>query len=308
MKPMIVAASVIALSLASGCAGLSQGAGGIRDAFRNTVGLSVAEKVGEFNGFNLERVALKDSADTPLLAVAVIPATSGIALMAVDGNNLKKLLPGAGSADVIAQTEGAQIQAPSAVVVSVRHWLVLSETTGTAYKVNRDTGAVVQTVTGLNRPRGVLELSDGSMLIAESGSGQIVRIAETNSAEKIILVKGLNRPSAMAQSSNGVFVSESGANQILKLDPITGRYSVLATNLQNPQGIAVTSSGRIAVFEATGSSLLSIDQVSGASAVRAQGLPIVGSDAKPVYISAARDEALYLTAPNDSKLYRLVRK
>jgi streptogramin lyase len=308
MKRLIVCLSVFALGATSGCSSLSQGAGGIRDALRNTVGLSVTEKIGEFGGFNLERVTIKEQANSPLLAVAVVPATSGIALMAVDGINLKKLLPGVGSEQVIAQADSAQIQAPSAVVVSVRHWLVLSESTGRAYKINRDTGAVVQIVVDLNRPRGVLELSDGSMLIAESGSGQIVRIAEAKGAEKTILVKGLNRPSAMAQSSNGVFISESGANQVLKLDPITGRFSILTSSLQNPQGIAVTSSGRIAVFEAGTSSILSIDQVSGASTVRAAALPIKGSDTNPVYLSAARDEALYLTAPSDSNLYRLVRK
>lgn len=308
MRIQLLLCAAAALTALSGCSSLAERAQGVSGAFRNTVGLAVADKVGEFGPFNLEKVQLKDSSSAPLLAVAVIPATSSVALMTVDGTELKKITPGSGTTDIIGQSANAQIKAPSAVVVSVRHWLVLSQSTGTAYKIDRDSGEVVMTVTGLSQPRGVVELSDGSLLISESGAGTIIRVAQGKDAPKTIMAKGLKQPGAMAQSGNGIFISESGAGQVLKMDPVNGRYSVLSQNIQDPQGIAVSSTGRVLVFEGGTKNLLSIDQVTGESAIRASNLPFAGSTQTPVYISTARDEVTYITSPSDSGLFRLVRR
>jgi hypothetical protein len=301
-------AALFLIGTLSACSSLSDGAAGIRNAVRNTVGLQVVSKVGQFNGFNLEQVTLKNASPEPLLSIAVIPATSGLSLMAVDGNSLKKITPGAGTIETILQDSVNEIKLPSSVVVSVRHWLVLSESTGTAYKINRETGAIVSVINNLNGPRGIAEMNDGTVLISESGAGQISVFSADKAATKTVLTKGLNRPGAMTQSSSGIFISESGAGQILKLDPVNGRYTVLVKDLNEPQGIAVTTTGRVVVFEAGTRNIVSINQVTGESAVRAAGLPIVGSVDKPVFISTARDEVIYLTAPTESALYRLVRQ
>ncbi len=290
------------------CSSLSQGVSDVGVAVRNSVGLAVSEKIGVFGSFDLERIKLKEASSAPLKSVAVIPASSGIALMAVDGTDLKKIIPGSGSVDNVAAASSAQIQAPSAVVVSVRHWLVLSATNGTAFKIDRDSGEVVMAVSHLNLPRGIVEMADGSILIAESGSGVLSRHVQNKPNDKTNLISGLNQPGAMTQSSGGVFVSETGAGRVLRVDPVMGRYTVLTKDIQAPQGIAVTSSGRIAVFEAGTKNMLSIDQITGASAVRASNLPISGSADSPVYISAARDEVLYFSSSNQSDLYRLVRR
>ncbi len=300
-------AAISLLCLLGACSSLSEGAAGIRNAVRNTVGLQVVTKVGEFNGFNLEQVTLKDASPEPLLSIAVIPATSGLSLMAVDGKSLKKITPGSGTIETILQDSVNEIKSPSAVIVSVRHWLVLSESTGMAYKINRDTGAIVTVISNLDKPRGIAEMPDGSLLISESGAGQISTFAANKENTKTVLAKGLNRPGALTQSSNGIFMSESGAGQILKLDPVTGRYAVLVKGLKEPQGIAVTSTGRVVVFEAGTRNIVSVNQVTGDFAIRAANLPITGSPDRPVYISSARDEVIYLTAPTESALYRLVR-
>jgi streptogramin lyase len=308
MRSTFIAGSILSVIMLGACTSLTQGASGMASAFRNTVGLPVIEKVGEFGAFDLERVQLKDAGAAPLLAVAVIPATPGVSLMTVDGTELKRITPGSGTIDTVAQAANAQIKNPSAVVVSLRHWIVLSASTGMAYKIDRESGEVIATISNLNQPRGVVELSDGSLLISEAGAGTISRFAPGKDTVKTILAKDLKKPGAMAQSGNGLFVSEAGAGQVLKMDPLNGRYTALAQNIQDPQGITVSSTGRVLVFEGGTKNLLSIDQVNGDLAIRASNLPLVGSTDTPVYISAARDEITYLSSPNSNALYRLTRR
>jgi len=134
---------------------------------------------------------------------------------------------------------------------------------------------------GLAEPTGIARLADGSMVVAETGAGRVLKVAR---GKVIELVDGLSRPTGVATGRGGsIYVAETAEGRVMRVGG-PGRVEQVAGALAEPQGIAVLGD-EIAVLE-VGAGTLTMMPTSGfARRVIVRGLPLgspPGVVAKPL--------------------------
>ena len=293
-----------------GCASVKEVTDKVSHTALRAIGVSTATAVTTQGDYVLEKLrfvfAKTDTGIAPT-GVSLIPSASGDELYVVNGETLSR----AGVRDFqisqMAKTGSEPIDSPTQISANSRHLVLSSETTGTVQKIDRETGRLIFEIRGLKAPRGAVELGDGSVLIAESGAGNIVSYSGKSGASAIVIIKGLATPSGVASAGSGIYVTEAGAGNILRIDPATGRSSIVTQSLKTPEGITVDSNGRLVVLEAGTQRLLSIDTVSGAVFPLFVDLPIKQSKLQ-TGLAAGSDQTFYFTAQGEGVVYRVRRK
>jgi sugar lactone lactonase YvrE len=128
-------------------------------------------------------------------------------------------------------------------------------------------------VEGLAEPMGVDRRADGSIVVAEAGSGRVVAIAADGSLE--VLDTNFERPVGIAFDRDGqILVSDEARGTVERLG---GEPRVLLDGLDHPHDIAITANG-ILVVEAGARRLLRIPADGGRGCTVASNLPIGTSD------------------------------
>ena len=201
---------------------------------------------------------------------------------------------------------GTRIDYPSAVGVGPIHVVVGG---GAAVQLfDRKSGAFVRAVRGFRGVSDVLELTDGSLLVASLAGGRLERVAGEG---RTTVVEGLDGPVGLAAAPDGgVYVSEGVAGRISRVDLATGARTTVADGLQAPKGVAVAPDGRIVVLEVGARQVTAIDPKTGARTMLAGGLPVgliarnppgaggvaVGANGV-VYVSSDVENAIYRLTP-----------
>jgi len=124
---------------------------------------------------------------------------------------------------------------------------------------------------GYDQPMGVVTNSDGTVLFAAYGSGQVMAVENGNITA---LAGGLDRPVGLALSPDGsCYVSESGAGRILKL---TGhKAETVLDDLRQPEGV-VFCNGKLYIIDAVARELIQFDPGTGVRESIASNLPVGG--------------------------------
>ncbi len=201
---------------------------------------------------------------------------------------------------------------PIGISVGPRYVLLSSWFSNTVEKVDRKTGKLVATMTGLAAPIDALEGADGSIYVAELASGNLVKVSPDGKARSVA-AKELRGPVAMAQGpGNLIYITESAGGAVLQIDVATGARRVVADGLAGPEGIDVGPDGRLFVAEVGQKRVVAIDPSSGAKTVIASNLdiglaPFPGGPPAlvPTGVAVARSGNIYVSSDLRNALYKL---
>jgi glucose/arabinose dehydrogenase len=190
--------------------------------------------------------------------------------------------------------------------------LLSSWFSNTVEKVDRKTGKLVATLSDFAAPVDALEMADGTIYVAEQGSGNLVKVSPDGKTRSIVL-KELRAPVAMAQGTgNIVYVTEIAAGAVTQIDVASGARRVVADGLAGPEGIDLGPDGLLYVAEVGQKRVLTIDPASGSKTVIASNLDI----GLPTYpggppalvttgVAVGRTGTVYVSSDIRNALYKL---
>jgi sugar lactone lactonase YvrE len=209
-----------------------------------------------------------------------------------------------GATGALEPTGAVDLFQPAHVSIRGNTLLTASQVFGAVQRLDRRTFAVLGSWDGFSSPGDALEMADGSIVVADTGTGRIVHVTGPTPTERSVLVDGLAAPTGLALAPDGtLYVTDTAAGRVLRVPPGEGA-SVIAEDLEQPEGIALDAEGRIFVLEVAARRVVRID-ISGPVAVAAD-LPVGLSVGPSLYRGlAAGGSALYFSSDIDNVVYRL---
>ena len=197
------------------------------------------------------------------------------------------------------------------------HVVILSSwATGTVQVLDRASGEMTHAFHDFQAPHDSVQLADGSLLVAEFGSGSLLRVSGEQGEQREAVVVALAGPSGMAFNSDRsrLFVTTAGGS-VWAVNPADWSKRRVRDGLAMPEGISVGATGKLLVMEVGKQRLLEIDPVDGATRTLAKDLPVglPALDGLPPtgvfndVVEAANGD-LFFTADRDAGLYRLPRR
>jgi sugar lactone lactonase YvrE len=154
----------------------------------------------------------------------------------------------------------------------------------------------------------------GDLVVAELGSGSVVRASGADPSQRTTLIKELGVPAGLATNGEGLWVSDRASGNIWQLaagGEVLAEPKLLASGLDRPEGIAVDDS-RLLAAEAGAGRLLAIDLATGEVSMLAEGLefsPGAPAGGPPTFVmnSMAVDPqgVIYVAGDRANVLYRI---
>ncbi|HEY2873846.1 MAG TPA: hypothetical protein VGJ56_18115 [Reyranella sp.] len=228
----------------------------------------------------------------------------------VDGNS--------GAVSDVLRVQGDTHSYPLGISVGPRHVLLSSWFSNTVEKVDRKTDKLVATLSDFAAPVDAVEMADGTLYVAELGSGNLLKVS-ADGKERTIVAKELRGPAALAKGRDNIlYVTENAAGAVTQIDLGSGAHKVVTDGLAGPEGIDVGPDGKLYVAEVGQKRIVSIDPATGAKTVIASNLDI-GLESYPggppmlvttgvavgaggaIYVSSDRRNALYKLTPPAAK-------
>ena len=195
--------------------------------------------------------------------------------------------------------------ASTAVAASAQRIVLANGPAARLRAIDRTTDQVVWDSSALKNPRGLVLLGDGTALVADVASGELLLLG---GAGVRVAASGLQQPVAVIEERPRVLlVSEFAAGRIQRVDLESGSQQMVAEGLDRPTGLARLPDGRLAVVEASAGRVVAIDLKTKQRTVLASRLPLSldGLDLPPdslagIVVDAAG--AVYLTCPGDNSI------
>ena len=222
----------------------------------------------------------------------------------VDGQN--------GAVNDVLRVHGDTHSYPIGLSIGPKHVLLSSWFSMTVEKVDRKTGKLVATLSEFSAPVDALEANDGTLYVAELGSGNLVKVS-ADGKTRTTVVKELRGPVAMAQGpGNLIYVTEIAGGAVTQIDVATGARKVVADNLAGPEGIDVGPDGKLYVAEVGQKRLVAIDPATGTKTVIASNLdiglaPYPGGPPAlvPTGVAVAKSGTIYVSSDIRNAMYKL---
>lgn len=172
-------------------------------------------------------------------------------------------------------------------------------------------GRVAFNVSGLHQPAGVRMLPGGAVVVAEHGSGRILRVGPTPEYRQRVLLEGLDGPFGLVilNATTG-FLSEREGGRVREFRLDNASTRIVGEGLAQPEGIALMADGRLAVVETGRSRVIALDRTNGSVEVLAAELPVHpgtgGADPFAVAdIASAPDGILYMSSAAQRSVLKL---
>lgn len=264
---------------------------------------------------DIQEVNTKTGAVREVLSSGGLTAPGGIAihdnaLYVADTISYRVLDRETGLVQQTLRSFATPVELPQTVSVNDRNVIVGSWISGVVQRLNRETGDVLNTYTDLGVPYDALELSDGSILVADCANGRIIQILDSAGINRRIIAEGLACPTGLAQIDNSsILVTEYLSNQLSLIDVVTQKRQVIATDLSFPEGVAYHPDGIAVVAEIGTQSVRAIDIHTGRSFTLLENLPIGlpgFSGGPPAYSFtgvAISDDIVYVTGDVDNSIH-----
>jgi sugar lactone lactonase YvrE len=201
---------------------------------------------------------------------------------------------------------------PIGISVGPRHVLLTSWFSNTVEKVDRKTGKLIATLSEFAAPVDAVEMADGSLYVAEVGSGNLVKVSADGKTRSIV-AKELRGPVALTHGlGNLVYVTEISAGAVSQIDVVTGARRVVADGLAGPEGMDLGPDGLLYVAEVGQKRVVAIDPASGTKTVIASnldiGLPSFAGGPPalvPTGVAVSRNGTVYVSGDTRNALYKL---
>jgi len=191
--------------------------------------------------------------------------------------------------------------------------------------LDRITGAYLATLNGFSNPYDAIELSDGSLLVADSGTGSIIHIPNPHGTDPWrVALNGLHCPMGLVADATETYFyftdTEAGTLSRAKIGEVNGKAEVLVSNLSLPQGIAwdTQQRDRLYLAESGRRQLLAINITTRTQTTIASNLPInlppynmeMGGPVKdvvyiPTGIAVATSGKIYISANETNAIYTI---
>ena len=187
--------------------------------------------------------------------------------------------------------------------------------TGTVQVIDRATLATDAMLHGFKAPYDAQPMDDGSLLVIEIATGQLLQLSGPDYAQRRTVASGLAGPVQMALGTGvhagSVFISEAAGN-IVKVTLADGSKTTVVSGLAMPEGLAFTPWGSLVVAETAAGRLTEIDLASGNRRSVAEQLPIglpPSAGLPPPYVptgvTVASDGTVYLSADRNNAVYAI---
>ncbi|MDH3512306.1 MAG: hypothetical protein OER85_15755, partial [Gammaproteobacteria bacterium] len=170
--------------------------------------------------------------------------------------------------------------------------------------LNPSTGEPTRTLTNFKNPYAIKIMPDDSLLLAEYGSGRILRLHPPFTGAPEIVAEDLGGPLGFALSEKGtLYVTEAADGRVSAITLSDGTRKILREGLQQPEGIALLADGRLAVAEVGARRLVAFPTDTDALEVIAADLPLglppfMGPPKTflPTGVLAGKNGVIYVTA------------
>ena len=217
-----------------------------------------------------------------------------------------------GAVSDVLRVHGDTHNYPIGISVGPKNVLLSSWFSNTVEKVDRKTGKLVATLGDFAAPVDAIEAADGTIYVAELGSGNLVKVSPDGKTRST-LAKELRGPVAMAQGpGNVIYITEIAAGAVSQIDVASGARKVVADGLAGPEGIDVGPDGRIFVAEVGQKRVVAIDPASGTKTVIASNLdiglaPYPGGPPAlvPTGVAVGKSGTVYVSSDLRNALYKL---
>ena len=189
--------------------------------------------------------------------------------------------PSSGEVADIKRMQSTDLEYPTGIGVGKRLVALSSWFSGSVQLLDRATMQTVDMVHGLRAPYDAIPMDDGSLLIAELGTGTLLRASGEHYKDRKPIAQNLPGPTQMVLSPDAmsVMMTEAAGN-LVRIDLATGARTVIVDKLALPKGLARTPWGSYIVAEGMARRLVEVDPSNGTSRVVAENLPI-GLEAAP---------------------------
>lgn len=217
-----------------------------------------------------------------------------------------------GKVSDIRRMHSSDLEYPFAVGLGKNNLLLTSWFTGSLQVLDRATHKTVSMLHDFKAPTDAVELADGSILVSEIATGNLIRLSGNDHKQRTTVMQGLAGPVQMILAKDGQLYLTEAAGQLVRINPKDWSKTVVASGLKLPEGLAETPNGRFIVAEAAARQLTEIDPASGARRVVAANLPI-GFEAAPgippsnIPTGVAVDArgTVYFSADGNNAIYRI---
>ena len=166
------------------------------------------------------------------------------------------------------------------------------------------TGEPTRTLHDFANPYAIKLMPDDSLLVAEYGSGRILRLQPPYTNSPDVVADGLAGPLGFIWSAKDtLFVTEAEAGRISAVTLSSGEKRIVRDGLNQPEGIAMLPDGRLVVAEVGAKRIVAIEIDSKALEIIADDLPLglppfMGPPKTflPTGVMVGADGTLYVTA------------
>lgn len=168
-------------------------------------------------------------------------------------------------------------------------------------------------IPGFKGSLGMLMLDDGTILVAEAGTGSIIRVRDKEGKQRDVLTKDLSLPVYMAKAGpDSIYVTEFLSGELTEVSLTTGEQKVVASGLRKPKGVAVTSDGTVLVVNVGTRELLQIDPQTGDVKPFLADLPVglyVPEGFMPAFtlsdVAVSKAGNIYVTSDTENVIYKI---
>jgi sugar lactone lactonase YvrE len=173
----------------------------------------------------------------------------------------------------IYRAHDSKLAYPGAIGLGSSLIALSSWSTGSVQLLDRADKRDVEMLLDFKAPMDAIPLDDGSLLVAELGSGSITRASGAHYADRSAFVKDVLPTQMILGKDRALYITEV-SGRLTKVDLASGAKSAVAEGLAMPEGIAETPWGTFVVAEAAAQRLTEIDPRDGSKRTVAEGLPI----------------------------------
>jgi sugar lactone lactonase YvrE len=141
--------------------------------------------------------------------------------------------------------------------------------------VDAKTGAPTRTLSGFKNPYAIKIMPDDSLLVAEYGSGRLLRLYPPFTGEPEVIAEELGGPLGFTLSADGtLYVTEAADGRVSAISLVDGKRRIIREDMRQPEGIAELSDGRLVIAEVGARRIVAITTNTDELEVIADNLPV----------------------------------